>query len=176
LLVGLALAGGTRAGGAAEILQTCGEPVAAALERGEVEQAGSGGVADRSTGQRRDVGEAVGDERRELTLQTRDLRPQRAPRGSLGDLRERQGDRLAGVPGDHAHTTVHLLLALPQRKHLLTGGQDADSTSAPCGDRRLRAPVVAPVTPPAGAHRRSVTEVAGRTPIGTTSSPAERRG
>jgi hypothetical protein len=114
----------------AKLLHTPGQPVARSLELLQAEQAWAG--EDLLRGIRRgDEGKPLGDDRRELALEPRDLRPQRAPRRALavastvrggrgGDLRSssssgRLGDRLA----DRSSAVDDWLLGLGHAQLLL---------------------------------------------------------
>jgi hypothetical protein len=68
-----------------QILDRGGELVAYALELPEVEQRRSAAHDAGHAVGRGDVREALRDDRRALALQSRDLRPQRCPRGALAE-------------------------------------------------------------------------------------------
>jgi hypothetical protein len=71
---------------AAQLLQAAGEAVAHALELSEPEQGWStdGRTFAALGAGRGDIGEGVGEDRRDLALEPCDLRLQRLPRGPLG--------------------------------------------------------------------------------------------
>jgi hypothetical protein len=87
LLAGAALVLVALAHTRAQVLHARHELIAHLLERAEVEQ--PRGAARRAGRRRRhgEVGKALGDRRRQLVLEPRDLSPQRSARGALVDSR-----------------------------------------------------------------------------------------
>src|SRR6185312_12368522 len=123
-LGGAALVLAAPRGPRAELLHARREPVARALQLAESGQArpGGGGRPLREGGGRSEVGEAVGEDRGELVLELRDLRPERGPGGALGGgrrlgrrprCRDRGVQRLLRL-GDGSFATGWLVAALEQ--------------------------------------------------------------
>ena len=83
----------------AKLLNPCGQPVARSLELAQAQQTRPNDRL-RHRGGRRDVGKAIGDDRRELTLEPCDLLAQRAPRRALARLRTTILNGPAGVAID----------------------------------------------------------------------------
>jgi hypothetical protein len=84
-----------------QLLDCDGEAVAHALELPEVEQRRPAARDAGHAGGRGDVRKALGDDRRALALESRDLSPQRRPRSALTALVSRQAsialERFAGT-------------------------------------------------------------------------------
>jgi hypothetical protein len=80
------LAGVALARAQAQLLQLRREPVARALELAQVEQHRAAAAGGLGAGHRPHVGEASGDERRQLALEPCDLPAQGAPGGALAVL------------------------------------------------------------------------------------------
>jgi hypothetical protein len=155
LLVRAALVRVARTDAPLEALELGGQRVARALERAQVEQprkaagnARTRGRGDIRRARRRDVREALGHDRRELTLEARDLLPQRAARRSLRVValgRERRRRTVArsraGSRRLRGGRFDEMVLTLPQGRCLLAGGNDGfyqrrRPRFAACGGRR----------------------------------------
>ena len=143
---------GTLAHPRVQVLQIGGQVIAYALELAEVEQRGAAGSRRVERCRCSDVWEALGDNRRTLSLEARDLCPQGYPRSPLvgADGLVWRGEQLAGEAADPRLGVVSVddLLLVVSHTRLLSGssrfyqrtcaGRGSSPTSHRCSSMALQ--------------------------------------